>query len=236
MEFVVTKELRLVSHKLCPYVQRAVIAMKERGLLFQRLDVDLANKPDWFKAISPLGKTPVLLVGERAIFESSVILEYLEEAFPGPLHPSGALQRAEHRSWIEFASSILADIWGFYVAPDADSFEAKRRQLKAKFAWLEKRVLADPWFEGEGFSLVDAAFGPVFRYFDVFDKIGDFAILEDCRRLACWRANLSARPSVLEAVGADYNELLWDFLHRRGSHLTSLMVGRSPNEGTRMVA
>ncbi len=61
--------LKLISHKLCPYVQRAVISLTEKGTAFERIDVDLANKPDWFLAISPLGRTPVLQVGDTAIFE-----------------------------------------------------------------------------------------------------------------------------------------------------------------------
>lgn len=80
--------LRLVSHPLCPYVQRAAIALAEKGVPYERIDVDLANKPDWFLEISPLGKTPVLDAGGRAIFESAVILEYLEDTRPNPLHPS----------------------------------------------------------------------------------------------------------------------------------------------------
>ncbi len=64
--------LTLVSHTLCPYVQRAAIVLTEKGAAFERRWVDLANKPDWFKAISPLGKTPVLLVAETPIFESAV--------------------------------------------------------------------------------------------------------------------------------------------------------------------
>src|SRR4030095_7945549 len=96
--------LTLISHKLCPYVQRAVIALTEKGVPFRRVDIDLANKPDWFTAISPLGKTPVLLVGNDAIFESAVILEYLEETQPNPLHPSDPLARAEHRAWMQFGS------------------------------------------------------------------------------------------------------------------------------------
>ena len=55
---------------------------------------------------------------------------------------------------------------------------------------------AAPWFDGENFSLVDAVFGPVFRYFDVFDDIGDFGILAGKPKLARWRAALAARPSV----------------------------------------
>src|SRR5436305_15284199 len=90
--------LKLISHKLCPYVQRAVIALTEKGVGFERIDIDLANKPDWFVAISPLGKTPVLLqVGEVPIFESAVILEYFEETQPHPLHPANPLRCAEHR-------------------------------------------------------------------------------------------------------------------------------------------
>src|SRR6187455_154498 len=78
--FAMTK-LTLISHKLCPYVQRAVIALHEKGVPFERIDIDLANKPDWFLKISPLGKVPVLRVasdeGEVALFESNVICEYI---------------------------------------------------------------------------------------------------------------------------------------------------------------
>src|SRR4030088_1493593 len=114
--FALAPRLKLISHKLCPYVQRAVIALSEKGVAFERIDIDLSNKPDWFLAISPLGKTPVLQVGDVPIFESAVILEYLEETAPKPLHPADPLRRAEHRGWIEFGSTVLNDIAGFYEA------------------------------------------------------------------------------------------------------------------------
>jgi glutathione S-transferase len=214
--------LKLISHKLCPYVQRAVIALTEKGVGYERIDIDLANKPDWFLAISPLGKTPVLQVGDSAIFESAVILEYLEETEPKPLHPVDPLTRAEHRGWIEFGSSVLGDIAGFYAAPDEATFKAKSSQLEQRFARLETRVAASPWFDGESFSLVDAVFGPVFRYFDVFDEIADFGILTGKPKLAQWRQSLAARPSVRSAVGADYPALLHAFIARRNSWLSGL--------------
>ena len=214
--------LRLISHKLCPYVQRAVIALSEKGVAFERIDIDLANKPDWFLAISPLGKTPVLQVGDVAIFESAVILEYLEETQPHQVHPADPLRRAEHRGWIEFGSAVLNDIAGFYAAADEATFKAKTVQLERRFARLETRVQASPWFNGESFSLVDAVFGPVFRYFDVFDGIGDFGILAGKPKLQRWRKALAARPSVRTAVSADYPSLLRDFLDRRNSWLSGL--------------
>jgi len=221
---VVSTPLRLISHRLCPYVQRAAIALTEKGVPFERIDIDLSSKPDWFLEISPLGKTPVLLVGDKAIFESAVILEYLEETQPKPLHPADPLVRAEHRGWIEFGSIILNDIAGFYAAPNDVAFEAKRVQLERRFARLEERVAASPWFDGDKFSLVDAVFGPVFRYFDVFDEIRDFGILADKPKLARWRNALAARPSVRSAVVVDYPALLRDFIERRQSWLSKLQM------------
>ena len=137
--------LTLISHHLCPYVQRAAIALAEKGMAFERVYVDLAAKPDWFKAVSPLGKVPVLRVrdadGEVAsIFESAVILEYLEETSPSPLHPADPLQRARHRGWIEFGSQVLNGIGRFYSATDAATFERERFGLAAMFARLEERA------------------------------------------------------------------------------------------------
>ncbi len=219
-----TAPLKLISHKLCPYVQRAVIALTEKGVAFERIDIDLANKPDWFLKLSPLGKTPVLVVGEVPIFESAVILEYLEETEASPLHPADPLARAEHRAWIEYGSAVLNDIAGVYSAPDEVAFKAKAAQLAQRFERLETRVAAAPWFDDENFSLVDAVFAPVFRYFDVFDTIANFGILDGNPRLARWRKTLAARPSVRSAVGGDYPALLRDFLARRNSWLSGLQA------------
>jgi glutathione S-transferase len=214
--------LKLVSHRLCPYVQRAAIALAEKSTDFERVYVDLAAKPAWFTSMSPLGKVPLLEVGGRTIFESAVILEYLEDTIAPALHPADPLQRAEHRSWIEFGSAILNDIAGLYNAADAASFVAKRDGLASRFARLEQRLAAAPWFDGEDFSLVDAVFAPVFRYFDAFDRLGIAGILDNRPKLARWRASLAGRPSVIGAVAADYPERLLAFLAARDSHISAL--------------
>jgi glutathione S-transferase len=87
---------------------------------------------------------------------------------------------------------VLNDIAGFYAAPDEAAFKAKTSQLEQRFARLESRIEAAPWFDGESFSLVDAVFGPVFRYFDVFDEIADLGILAGKPKLARWRQSLAA--------------------------------------------
>ncbi len=217
--------LKLVSHRLCPYVQRAVIALTEKGVAHERVYIDLGAKPDWFRALSPLGKVPLLLVdGETVLFESAVICEYLEEtAQDVKLHPEDPVKRARHRAWIEFASATLNAVWGYYVAPDAAAFEQKRADLAGKFERLEEVLGVGPYFDGERFSLVDAAFGPVFRYFDVFEKFLDPKVFEGLPKVQAWRAALNARPSVRDAVQPDYAARLHAFLKARNSHLSSLM-------------
>ncbi|MEI6159030.1 MAG: glutathione S-transferase family protein [Roseococcus sp.] len=212
--------LTLVSHHLCPYVQRAAIALAEKGAPFERVTISLDDKPDWFRAISPLGKVPLLRVGDTTLFESVPIIEFIEETVPGPrLHPADALQRARHRAWIEFASAMLGDLWRLETAKTEADYEPARAALATKAARLEEARGEGPWFAGAAFSLVDAVYAPVFRYFEVFDAIAPTGILDDLPRLAAWRARLAARPSVQAAVAADYPKRLHAFLVRHDAHL-----------------
>lgn len=220
--------LILVSHDLCPYVQRAAIALLEKGVPFERVTIDLSAKPDWFRAISPLGKVPLLRVrqpggGEAVLFESNVICEYIEETEAGPkLHSADPMARAQHRAWMEFGSAILSDLYGLETTRDPAAFESKRTAIAAKFARVEAALGDGPFFAGERFSLVDAVFAPIFRYFDLFDTLADLAIFATTAKLRAWRSALRARPSVQAAVGAGYSDLLLAFLKRHEAYLLSI--------------
>lgn len=215
--------LVLVSHALCPYVQRVAILLVEKRLRFERCTIDLAAKPDWFLAVSPLGKTPVLQVGPQAIFESAVICEYLEDTALPRLHPADALERARHRAWMEFGSGLLNQIGAFYSAADELRLRACAGEIRQRLQQLEAVLGEGPWFAGEAFSVVDAVFGPVFRYFDVFDEIADFGFWPGLPKVQAWRRALSSRPSVAQAVAPDYAQRLRRFLLARGSSLSRRM-------------
>ena len=210
-----------------PYVQRAAIALAERGVAFERVIVDLDDPPPWFARISPLRKVPLLRVGvadeATVLFESAAIVEYLDDTLPQPLHPHDALERARHRAWIEFGSAVLNDIWRFYTAHDASAFDAARAALRSKFERVEAELAAGPWFAGTRFSLVDALFGPVFRYWQVFDEVGDFRIFDGLPKVVAWRAALAARISVRDAVAPDYAVRLAAYIRKQKGHLATLM-------------
>lgn len=215
---------QLVTHTLCPYVQRSIITLKEKGIAYTRTDIDLANKPDWFRAISPLGKVPVLVVNDaRSLFESAVICEYLDEVTPGSLHPLEPLEKAYHRAWIEFGSSILAKIASLYNAKQAEEFGAIHDEIKEKFQAIEAELTDGPFFSGERFGLIDAVYGPIFRYFDVFDSFSSLATFADLSKCQAWREALRQRASVQAAVAANYPTLLKNFLLARHSYMSQLV-------------
>jgi len=210
----------LISHKLCPYVQRAVITMQEKGIEYERIDIDLANKPDWFLALSPTGRVPVLIVdGRHRLFESAAICEYLDEVSDSRLHPEGALTRAQHRAWIDFASSLLAEVGKLYSALETDGYKHSLKVIRAKLECLEKAKEPGAYFSGDQFYLVDGVFASVYRYFDVFEKYSsdhEISMLFDgLDGLKRWRENLTKRDSVRSAVAGDYDVMLQQFVARK---------------------
>ena len=216
--------LTLVSFELCPYAQRAAIVLAEKAVPFERVNIDLASQPDWFKAISPMGEVPLLRVGDEVLFESSVIVEYLEETQSKPLHPRAPLSKARHRAWMAFGSAILADIWIIETTPDETAFHAKAKLLKEKFTRLENALKAGPYFAGVKFTIVDAVFAPVFRYFDVFDRILDLGAFDGLPKVQAWRKALASRPSVANAVVPNFKELLRNFLLKQKGYIATRMA------------
>lgn len=211
----------LISNLLCPYTQRLAIQLSEKGLPFQRTYIDLAAKPAWFAQLSPLGKVPLLRLGDEALFETAVICEYIEDVAPDtPMWAAHALGRARERGWAEFASAAIADVFGFYMAPDGPAFDRKCADLASRFQRLEQQLGSGPYFAGQRFGLVDGAFAPVFRLFDTFDTIGNFGVFAGLSAVPAYRSALAERPSVRAAAVADYGQIFRQYLLARGSHLS----------------
>lgn len=213
--------LILVSHPLCPFVQRAAIVLLEKQVPFQRINVDLSDKPSWFLEISPTGKVPLLQIdgagdAQEVLFESVAICEYLQETQPGAnLYPDDPLVRARHRAWVEFGSATLGEAWGYLNAKDPVTAQMKGTSFKDKLAQLEKVLGPGPYFAGETFGMVDAVFAPVFRYFDVLEAAHSAPFFAGFPKVDAWRLNLGARASVRAAVSADYPALFRAHLRRQ---------------------
>ena len=220
-------DLELVSFKLCPFVQRSVITLKRKAAPYSIRYIDLADPPDWFLALSPAGKVPLLVVdGTDVVFESAVINEFVDEVTPGRLHPKDPLARALNRSWIEFGAGALGETLHMTTAEDANGFAAVVARFNATLAALETAFGDGPFFNGEDFSLVDAAYAPIFmraHYIGCHASVLDAAALP---KLAAWGARLLALDAVARSVVPDFAVLYDDLIRRRQGYLATLLPGR----------
>lgn len=198
-------KFRLISFKLCPFVQRSVIVLKEKKIPFEIEYIDLANKPDWFLKISPTGKVPVLEVEGRVLFESAVIMEYLDEVNPPSLHPTDALEKAQDRAWIEFSSNLLVLQYQLSHTKSADDYAAKLAALRAGLTRFDNEFQG-PYWHGENFSLVDAAIAPLFTRIGYTEDSLPEKVLSGMPRMADYMQTLQRRESILHSVLPDVPE------------------------------
>jgi glutathione S-transferase len=221
-------EFELISFDRCPYVQRSVITLLHKNIDFQITYIDLADKPDWFVAISPFGRVPALRVRhdgqESVLFESVVINEFLDEVTPGRLLPEDAIERALCRSWIEFGSALFSDSYYLTVANDRAEFEKALEALRGHAGRVEEILGDGPYFCGSNFSLVDAAYAPFFMRAAIWGDVFDSFDREVFPRFAAWGDALLALPEVRDSVIPDLAERVRKTALEKGRHIGQLMA------------
>ena len=189
----------LVSFETCPWVQRAAIVLREKNTPFTFRHIDRDNRPDWFKAISPHRKVPVLRIDDRiSLFESNAIAEYLDETISPRLHPQDPIERAWNRAWTDYLPTFASNVTGSAYAKTRADYEQAIARIEEPFSKLDgalARRSEGPFFNGPNYSLVDAAYAPFLQRYGFLDRISPLGVLERFPRLSAWSAALLARPS-----------------------------------------
>lgn len=201
-------KLQLISFPTCPYVQRAVIALREEGMAHDVRFIDLAAKPDWFLAISPRGKVPVLRVDDQVLFESMAILEFIQDAAnPARLRAADLVERARERAWCAAVNDdLFGPIWALTSATSAEALASARTALAAGQIRLEKALSGRDYLSGDGtgFGLVEVAAAPALCRLQHLADTGRLPWPEDCPQLLSWAGRVLARPTVAASFPGDY--------------------------------
>jgi glutathione S-transferase len=137
------------------------------------------------------------------------------------MHPNDALTRARHRAWIDYATQTFAEAWQFLHAKDETIADAKRAAFRDRLSTIEAALVDGPYFAGADFSLVDAVYAPLFRYFGIVDPLVSDPIFVGLPRVTAWRVALAERPSVRDAVIDIYPDLFRDHLHQHGAMIAA---------------
>ena len=187
---------------LSPYAQKVKIALLEKGIEFETRATELGAPNDEFEAASPKREVPALVDGDLQIFESSVILDYLEDKFPeSPLLPADPAGRAKARMIEQVCDTQLEAItWGMTEVLAFKRAEGELAQsvlgtaaneIATVRGWLAAQLGDGPWFGGEAFGYADAAVFP-FLQITVLYKQGP----EEGTPLADWLGRMYERASV----------------------------------------
>ena len=199
--------LVLYGHPFSSYTQKALIALYENGTAFEFRCI-APDAPehvaDWQRRW-PLGKFPLLVDGARDVVETSILVEYLQLAHPGPVRllPADPLAALDVRFLDRFFDLHVMDPVQFAVATALGRLPGTPEQARAiahqrldrAYDWLETTLAGRSWAAGEHFSLADCAAAPSLFYADWVHPIGPARLV-----LGAYRARLLARPSVARAV------------------------------------
>ena len=212
--------LRLISFQTCPFVQRAVFALEEKGAPYTIEFIDLANKPAWFLAISPRGKVPVLEVDGTPLFESQAIVEYLDETIAPRLASADPVLRARERAWFAFAAEdLFLPMYLLMYAKDAATLEKQAAILRERLARLNTDLGDRDWLSGDGsaFGLADVAMLPFFTRAELVRRWGGLDLLEGLGAVQAWSARLLARPAATRSVPAEFEQVQRASVEKNGS-------------------
>jgi glutathione S-transferase len=214
----------LIGFPICPFVARARIVAREKGLELEVRYIDLANKPAWFLDKSPTGTVPALDTGSHFIFESSVISEFINETGGPNLHPDSPLDRAVNRSWTDYAASLLRSQYMLLTCGSKADLDRHRVAFEGAMRKVEQVPICKPYFNGEAFSIVDAAYAPLFVRCAFLKDRFDLDLLVGLPAMRDWGAALVDRASVRQIHGATHIDALLEHMEQRGS---VLLRGRS---------
>jgi glutathione S-transferase len=184
--------LTLYDAARCPYCARARIALAEKGLEYEAMEVDLSDRPQWIYEKNPTGRVPVIEEDAWILPESSVILEYLEERYPEPpLLPPDPADRALARVWIFRHDDFTKP---YYALRREEEGAAER--FDEQLAKLEDALSRQTWLTGAEYGLVDIAYVPwVLRARDMLGvSLDGFPAVRE------WLARLEERPAVAREV------------------------------------
>src|SRR5947208_6639759 len=217
----------LVSFKTCPWVQRSAIVLREKKTDFELRHIEPDNRPDWFLAMSPHKKVPVIRIDDsQSLFESNAINEYLDETISPRLHPEDPIERAVNRAWTDYVPTFASSVTGCaYAATEAD-YEKAIAKIPEAFDRLEKALEkqgSGPFFNGAKYSLVDAAYAPFLQRYLFLDRIHKIGLMEKYKRLQAWTDALMARPSTHSFPEAEFEAMYREGLRKRGGYLSQFV-------------
>lgn len=204
--------LKVVSFKICPFVQRVTGLLEVKGIPYEIEYISLKDKPGWFLEVSPNGQVPLLLTESgQALFESDAIAEYLDD-IATPLEADiTPEQRAMDRAWSYMAAKHYLVQCSAMRSADQNTLEERAAKLRKAFHKAEWQLGGGPYFKGEQLSNVDLAWLPLLHRAFVVRQHSGYDFLDGLPKVQAWQQALMDTGLPQKSVSDDFVEKFSDF-------------------------
>ncbi|MES0826446.1 glutathione S-transferase family protein [Ruegeria sp. SCP11] len=204
--------IKIVSFKICPFVQRVAAMLEAKQVPYDIEYIDLKNKPAWFLDISPTGQVPVMITENgQPLFESDAIVEYLDEITAPLQHGLTPEQRATERAWSYQATKHYLIQCSTMQSADKDVLDERMAKLTKSFEKAERQFGQGPYFSGGSLGNVDIAWLPLLHRAAIVEDRSGYDMLADYPKVKAWQKMLLDSGIPTKSVPEDFLQKFSDF-------------------------
>jgi len=204
--------IKVVSFKICPFVQRVTAALESKKIQYEIEFISLNEPPEWFLDISPNAQVPILITDSGTVlFESDAIVEYLDEVNGSLESDISAEQRALDRAWNYQASKHYLVQCSAMQSADKSTLGERMESLGRAFERVEKALDKGPFFHGDAISSVDISWLPLLHRAAIIERRTNYDFLGNFPKVKAWQSALMSTGLAEKSVAEDFEDAFSSF-------------------------
>jgi glutathione S-transferase len=212
--------IKIVSLKICPFVQRVIALLEAKQLEYQVEYISLKAKPQWFLDLSPNAQVPVLITENGvALFESDAIVEYINEVSQPLEQGLTPEQKALDRAWSYMAAKHYLVQCSAMRSADESTFCERMSKLSKPFEKAESMLTNGPFFKGDSLSDVDIAWLPLLHRAQIIEQHTGFDLFANKPKVKHWQKELASSGLYEASVDVDFEPAFVNFYLSQETYL-----------------
>ncbi len=197
--------IKIVSFKICPFVQRVTALLEAKQASYEIDYINLSNKPEWFLKVSPNAQVPILITeSDEVLFESDAISEYIEETVPDALFDPNPAKKAQQRAWSYLASKHYLVQCSAQRSKDQATLSERSEKLSKAFSKLEAKLTGSKFFDGDRLGMVDLAWLPILHRASIIEQHSGYDFIGELPKVKALQKNILDTGLSEKSVSEDF--------------------------------
>ena len=220
--------MKIVSFKICPFVQRVTTLLELKGVVYEVEYINLSDKPQWFLDASPNDQVPLLITDdEDVLFESDAIVEYLDEVVGVSLLSTNSVKKAQERAWSYLASKHYLLQCSAQRSSDEKTLEERTTKLVTAFTKIDTQLGEKPFIGGDSMGMVDVAWTVLLHRAEIIERCAGYDFIAGISRVKEWQTAVMATGIPKASVSEDFEEQFTAFYLAESTYLGQLATAKN---------